>query len=323
MSKRKGFTLVELLVVIAIIGILIGMLLPAVQQVREAARRTVCKNNMRQLGLALHNYESAFRKFPPGIQNVDPSAISPTEGLWSVTTWLLPQMEQQNIYDVLNPRDNNSITTRLADPDALDVIAVLQNPLSTFLCPSDSAETLNIHRANFDGMGNEAHAPTNFVFSNNARINPADRLEIAYCEPQQANGPVGMFSNTAMGMNAMNGDGTSNTLIISERTYNARNIQQNPDPPGAGLLYGARGYETASAGATNGIQDIAFATFGGINSNVTLERLQGISAFHPAGVNVVLGDASTQFMPTNTDDIVYNQLVNIRDGLILESPFGN
>ena len=77
----KGFTLVELLVVIAIIGILIGMLLPAVQQVREAARRTQCANSMRQLALAMHNFESSNSHFPPGVQSIDPDLIGVEDNL--------------------------------------------------------------------------------------------------------------------------------------------------------------------------------------------------------------------------------------------------
>ncbi|MCH2179135.1 MAG: DUF1559 domain-containing protein, partial [Mariniblastus sp.] len=109
--KKKGFTLVELLVVIAIIGILIGMLLPAVQQVREAARRTTCANNARQLSLAMLNYESALGTFPPGLRCDTPADSAGIiqdaswKTLWSWGTFVLPYVEQNNLYEVLNPRE--------------------------------------------------------------------------------------------------------------------------------------------------------------------------------------------------------------------------
>ena len=101
MKTKNGFTLVELLVVIAIIGILIGMLLPAVQMVREAARRTSCSNNMRQIGLALMNYEGAHKRFPSGweAQDITYSLSDPGWG-WSAT--ILPFLEGQNVHDQID-----------------------------------------------------------------------------------------------------------------------------------------------------------------------------------------------------------------------------
>ncbi|MEC8509572.1 MAG: DUF1559 domain-containing protein, partial [Planctomycetota bacterium] len=103
-SRRSGFTLVELLVVIAIIGILVALLLPAVQMAREAARRTQCANNLKQIGLAAHNFHSTHKHMPPGYLGEDP--LSPSFPLWrfraqnvGVLTFLLPFMEQQNMFD--------------------------------------------------------------------------------------------------------------------------------------------------------------------------------------------------------------------------------
>lgn len=95
--KSRGFTLIELLVVIAIIAILIALLLPAVQQAREAARRTQCKNNLKQIGLALHNYSDVFGSFPIGVNSSFP-------GGWGVSFWvgLLPYVEQGNVYSQMS-----------------------------------------------------------------------------------------------------------------------------------------------------------------------------------------------------------------------------
>ena len=156
MKKRKhGFTLVELLVVIAIIGILIGMLLPAVQAVREAARRVTCSNNMRQIGLALFNYESAFKQFPSAGQakrggsgsNAGQNVFFTDQGVIesvanaapSVQMYILPYIEQNNVYDLveLNYRYDYDPTL----PEAPTNQQASQTPLPVYICPSTGRGT--------------------------------------------------------------------------------------------------------------------------------------------------------------------------------------
>src|SRR5262245_30172103 len=121
---RKGFTLIELLVVIAIIGVLIGLLLPAVQQAREAARRTQCRNNLKQVGLALHNYESTTTRFPP----VSVLPFGRTSEPWSAQARLLPYIDQSNLHNLVDWSVSSEFT---ANP------AVCRTRVPIYLCPSE------------------------------------------------------------------------------------------------------------------------------------------------------------------------------------------
>jgi prepilin-type N-terminal cleavage/methylation domain-containing protein len=140
--RRSGFTLIELLVVIAIIAILIALLLPAVQQAREAARRSQCKNNLKQLGLALHNYHDVYNAFPQGhaqIQARIPVASYEGRGLWVA---ILPYIEQTALYNLYN-FDAHGLA---------QVPAVLNSKIPAFICPSDRAWTAsNYGGVNYGG----------------------------------------------------------------------------------------------------------------------------------------------------------------------------
>ena len=145
-TKRRGFTLIELLVVIAIIGVLVGLLLPAVQMAREAARRMSCGNNLKQIGLALHNYETSHRHFPPGYNTVLPNAfssvVSPNTNIWTghnITAWswgtyILPFMEA----DTAGNFDTSIQPWSYFVKNGIS-LDVLQQPISGFMCPSDYA----------------------------------------------------------------------------------------------------------------------------------------------------------------------------------------
>lgn len=203
MSRRRGFTLIELLVVIAIIAVLIALLLPAVQAAREAARRAQCVNNLKQLGLAVHNYISANDAFPSQCQYYNGLGASGWSFAWPIA--VLPQMEQQSIF--------NSVNFNI-DPWNGAQTTAQYSQLTTFLCPSESqtqritgAMAVGNYVGNFGGPG--------IISPYSGTIDPLyDRINVT----GNSNLPVVKLSSIT--------DGTSNTGLFSERLIG---LPFNPD----------------------------------------------------------------------------------------------
>jgi prepilin-type N-terminal cleavage/methylation domain-containing protein len=208
--SRRGFTLIELLVVIAIIAILIALLLPAVQMAREAARKTQCRNNLKQIGLALHNYHDAFSTFPPTI------CVGPGDGgEWSLLARILPYVEQGSVYSQINfSLDYNQTSTQF--PNGVKAMRV---PM--LLCPSDPNDRQRLNAAgapDYYPLCYAANLGTWFVY---------DRAS-------------GQFGDGAFGPNSRTSsrdfvDGMSNTLCFSEVKAYTPYARNSPSPLPAGL----------------------------------------------------------------------------------------
>ncbi len=206
--RRRAFTLIELLVVIAIIAILIALLLPAVQQAREAARRAACRNNLKQIALGLHNYHSSHRVFPPGWVNdvVNCSAGYQVPSAWS--SLILPQLDQQPVYEKLRQATNN-FQTGWYGISAAEQVG--QTSLAVFLCPSDTMGPINSKRYSAAAIG--GGPPVLMGTSNYVAI--AGDSYPNYC---QATDPPGLFyANTSTRMKDIT-DGSTQTIMLSERS---------------------------------------------------------------------------------------------------------
>jgi prepilin-type N-terminal cleavage/methylation domain-containing protein/prepilin-type processing-associated H-X9-DG protein len=222
MTRRRGFTLIELLVVIAIIGILIGLLLPAVQKIRETAARMQCTNNLKQIGLALHNYHDTNKGFPPGYVdgNTNPN-LTPDNDVgpgWGWAALLLPYIEQQNVYNQIN----FSVTVGMGSNAAIS-----QYTVKIYLCPSDpyqlpfpvydssfSTPITTLARGNYVGCNGWEEC------FNGAGGNPQGGSGTDGLAGNYGQGGVGLFWRNSKTTFASVTDGLSNTVVVGERSGN-------------------------------------------------------------------------------------------------------
>ena len=349
-SRRPAFTLVELLVVIAIIGILVGLLLPAVQAAREAARRMQCSNNTKQISLALHNYESAYRKFPPGAisDHPTPTLGTTSDAGWSATCRLLPFLEQTALSNQLQPGPNKLFGSGATigvyqNPTAFGLTAaLLQSPIGTFRCPSDTGTATRPHPTQLGPSSLNFPADTTFneTIGNRTIRTPMSNYVLAttsrICR-DFSNGPQyhdgGFFAHSNIGMGSII-DGTSNTLAIGERAWIVGSVYY-----GAANYYGSWGVGRSWYG-----RDTFFSLRAPINApsaSPVAGRAEGLSSNHSGGgVTVGLFDGSVRFISNNValdttqnapgaytgsfngpTDSVLERLVSIADGQVIGDEF--
>lgn len=319
---RRGFTLIELLVVIAIIAVLVALLLPAVQQAREAARRSACKNNIKQLGLALHNYHDTHRSFPPGY--VDQGVVvGPNKGHWSWTVMLFPFMDQAPLYNQLNVGTVTLSQRMTAAP------ALFREAIVSFRCPSDTGNQIN------DAMDTGATTPEiRAVYDSNAApIFPSTTNYVAVNNSRQlrrnqnsnpANGANGLFFRNSTRQFRDMTDGSSNVIMVGERAWRVGQVNTY-----AGSLFGVK---DLNGGALNDVvegttdtvnTDLGMAFGGGfvkINVEATTGR-QGFSSPHTGGCHFLMGDGRVRFISENIDhnltdavDSTFERLIGVSDG---------
>jgi prepilin-type N-terminal cleavage/methylation domain-containing protein len=276
-SRHRAFTLVELLVVIAIIGILIAMLLPAVQMAREAARAAQCKNNLRQLGLALHHYHDVFKRLPPGWIADEPEGVPG----WGWTVGLLPFLEQQNVEQTIVK--TQAIAAPVNQQARETVLAILR-------CPSDGEDDVfEIGGGGTSDPNVDVGTPL-FKIARSNYIGVFGTIEIED-SPSMSDGTF--YHNSRVKFADVK-DGLSNTLVIGER--NSRY--------GGSVWAGVIGAANEPMARVVGIADHP--------PNHADHHFDDFTSDHPSGAHFLVGDGSVARINDQIDLTVYQALCTIK-----------
>ncbi len=289
-SRRTGFTLIELLVVIAIIAVLIGMLVPAVQKVRESAARMQCANNLKQIGVALHSYHSRMKCFPPGYtdSNTNPNSdasfdVGPG---WGWASYLLNDLEQSAVQSRINFSQN------------VGVNSVCQTALPVFICPSDAyLPTFTVYNTSI------VVAQGNYVASNGVR-------ETSFF---QGNNNGAFLRNKNFRVADIT-DGLSNTLFIGERNTGHSKTTWTGAVPGGLVTADQSPNPIANAEYASALV-LAHGSSVHLPNDLSVWDADIFYSKHSAGVNFLLGDGSVRIITSTISGSVYENLLGRNDGV--------
>lgn len=315
LTLRSAFTLVELLVVIAIIGVLISMLLPAVQSVREAARRTYCANNLRQLGLAMHLYSDAHSRLPPSVTGIPLNGGTarrnqPHDAGLSAWVAILPFHESRNLYNLFDHKANAW--------DAANLAAARQTP-PVHLCPS-----MDMTRLPNSGEGASSYAVS--TGTRKYRNQPHDGAIVDSMNVFVGERMVAGLEGSELWMRSIDiaqisaADGSSNTLLAGEFGVQLRETSSLPFP-----YPGGDGVSGGQWAASYPYQSTA-SVFGTFNANVIplfdIPSYESFRSPHPGGVQFVMTDGSVHLVQEEVDNTVVRNLAARNDGNVIgDSPW--
>ena len=308
-NRNFGFTLVELLVVIAIIGILVALLLPAVQAAREAARRSQCANNLKQIGLAFQSYHVAHGAFAPGwTEDMNP-AEGDRSNLFAWSVHILPYLEQQALYDQLNmdlPLHNGTYGDAVVEN--IDLVGTV---LPVYRCPSDVGQPTDYYAA-YAGYHPEVPA---LAVSNYVGSGTIEQVcywgDVTHTEGDQSHLPAGvLYRNSRTGKGHIL-DGTSNTTLLGERST-------SPEVNGGPAYWaGAPGPVSHELACWAGMMTFTTNVYFMPGAPRINGHIYGLSSLHPGGCHVGLCDGSVRFVSATIQGLTIDYLIQIRDGHVM------
>ena len=335
--RARGFTLIELLVVIAIIAILIALLLPAVQQAREAARRTQCKNNLKQLGLAFHNYESTYMTFPPA------ASASPLHGRHHPNHWfrILPFLEESPLYNQLGIFDSLSGNPNMwmgsGSPGTVELRKILDGlVLQSFICPSTDLPQMQRQNRAGQSVGDYLFPSyAGIMGSVNHRTTDHNGLNGSWCSAGGifiGNVPVRIRDIT---------DGTTNTMMVGELSAKPprfNGAEYRVAVPQTGAWIGSKNHRIpngdgtwSSTGSHNGggdgSRDMRAYNVTSVRQNPNPKGLANwqrsrrcnppLKSRHVGGVQILLADGSARFISDNIDLLTLFNIADRNDSNVL------